>query len=51
MLDIISKLEATPHVPCAKISQEFAFFCRLLTALMHWSLSFNAELIRNILAK
>ena len=49
MLDIISKLDATPHVPCAKIAQEFAFFCWLLTALLHWSLSLNAELIRNII--
>jgi len=37
LLDVISKLDATPHVPCAKIAQEFAFFCLLLTALLHQS--------------
>jgi len=38
MLDIMSKLDATPCVPCAKIAQEFAFFCRLqlyITGVCH----------------
>lgn len=49
MLDIISKVDAIAHVPCAKIAPEFAFFCCMLTALLHWSLSFNAEVVRNII--
>jgi len=47
--DIIIKLDATAHVSCVKIAPEFAFFCCLLTALLHWSLSFNVELVRNII--
>jgi hypothetical protein len=49
MLDFMSKLDANAHVPCAKIAPEFSFFCCLLTALLHWSLSFNVELVRNII--